>query len=44
MCAAARNHVQMNFTMRQINEQMRTFYREAVEKQQLSGHTEPCLR
>jgi glycosyltransferase involved in cell wall biosynthesis len=30
MSAAARAHVQKNFTMRQINERMRTFYCEAV--------------
>ncbi len=30
MSAAARDHVQKNFTMRRINEQMRTFYAEAV--------------
>lgn len=32
MSAAARAHVQKNFTMRQINEQMRRFYHEAVEQ------------
>jgi hypothetical protein len=30
MSAAARAHVQKNFTMRQVNAQMRTFYSEAV--------------
>jgi len=32
MSVAARAHVQKNFTMRQTNEQMRSFYREAVEE------------
>lgn len=32
MSAAARAHVQKNFTMRKVNEQMRTFYREAIEQ------------
>jgi glycosyltransferase involved in cell wall biosynthesis len=32
MSAAARAHVQKNFTMRKINEQMRTYYAEAVEQ------------
>ena len=32
MSAAARRHVQNNFTMRKINEQVRTFYHEAVEQ------------
>jgi glycosyltransferase involved in cell wall biosynthesis len=32
MSAAARAHVQKNFTMRQINERMRTLYAEAVEQ------------
>jgi glycosyltransferase involved in cell wall biosynthesis len=31
MSAAARAHVQENFTMRRLNEQMRTFYAEAME-------------
>ncbi len=31
MSAAARAHVEKNFTMRQVNETMRKFYREAVE-------------
>ena len=31
MSARAREHVQKNFTMRQINETMRRYYREAVE-------------
>jgi glycosyltransferase involved in cell wall biosynthesis len=30
MSVAARAHVQKNYTMRQVNEQMRQFYREAV--------------
>ena len=32
MSAAARAHVQQNFTMRRINEQMRGFYHEAMEQ------------
>jgi hypothetical protein len=32
MSAAARAHVRGHFTMRQVNEQMRTFYREAAAK------------
>jgi glycosyltransferase involved in cell wall biosynthesis len=32
MSAAAKAHVQKYFTMRRINEQMRTFYREALEQ------------
>ena len=32
MSAAARAHVQKNFTMRQVNAQMKTFYAEAVEQ------------
>ena len=32
MSAAARAHVAQNYTMRLINEQMRSFYREAVEQ------------
>jgi hypothetical protein len=31
MSAAARAHVQKNFTMRAFNERMRIFYAEAVE-------------
>jgi len=31
MSAKAREHVRRNFTMRQVNETMRRFYREAVE-------------
>jgi len=37
MSAAARAHVQKNFTMRRINEQMRTFYTEAVEQHRASS-------
>ncbi len=36
MSAAARAHVQKQFTMRQINERMRMFYGEAVEQHQPS--------
>jgi len=32
MSAAARAHVREHYTMRKVNEQMRTFYREAVEQ------------
>jgi glycosyltransferase involved in cell wall biosynthesis len=39
MSAASRAHVQKNFTMNRINEQMRTFYSEAVEQFGLTAGT-----
>jgi glycosyltransferase involved in cell wall biosynthesis len=35
MSIAARAHVQKNFTMRRINDQMRTFYQAAMEQYQV---------